>query len=102
MGMSERCDYVCTNYGSLGKETPSIIQQYFKPMILFYFVAKFHYFAIKKSPQQHSQGGPFRKILRKNHPISRGKSFEITKIFGGFGQIFSFLLLKLPYLTNRF
>jgi hypothetical protein len=30
------------------------------------------------------------------------KSFEITKIFGGFGPIFSFLLLKLPYLTNRF
>jgi hypothetical protein len=27
-------------------------------------------------------------------------SFEIIKILGGFGQIFSFLLLKLPYLAK--
>jgi len=51
-------------------------------------VAKFHYFGIKKNSQQHGQGTLFRNFWRKNHPISRGKSFEITKIFGGFGPIF--------------
>jgi hypothetical protein len=65
-------------------------------------VAKFHYFAIKKSPQQHGQGTFSEKIQEKITQIQEAKSFEITKSFEGFGQIFSFLLLKLPYLTNRF
>jgi hypothetical protein len=47
--------------------------------------------------------GPFQKIFEKKiTQFQQEKSFEITKIFGGFGQISRFLLLKLPYLTNRF
>jgi hypothetical protein len=35
-------------------------------------------------------------------PYSGKENYEIIKIFGGFGQILSFLLLKLLYLIVRF
>jgi hypothetical protein len=35
-------------------------------------------------------------------PYFGKENYEIVKIFGGFGQIFSFLLLKLSYLVIRF
>jgi hypothetical protein len=30
------------------------------------------------------------------------ESYEIATIFGGFGQVFSFILLKSPYLATMF
>jgi hypothetical protein len=30
------------------------------------------------------------------------ESYEIANIFGGFGQVFSFILLKSPYLAPMF
>jgi hypothetical protein len=62
------------------------------------FVAKIRHFAKEKYPKQHGQG--FQNSKKILH--SQEKSFEITKIFGGFGWISSFLLLKSPYLPNRF
>jgi hypothetical protein len=50
-----------------------------------FFVAQIHHFA-QKSPEELVRG-IFWKISQK----SRKKVFEIIKIFGGFGQIFSFL-----------
>jgi hypothetical protein len=38
----------------------------------------------------------------KNCHILRKKGYETANIFGGFGQIYSFLLLKFSYLTNKF
>jgi hypothetical protein len=54
------------------------------------FVAKIRHFAKEKYPKQHGQG--FQNSKKILHP--QEKSFEITKIFGGFGRISSFLLLK--------
>jgi hypothetical protein len=42
------------------------------------------------------------EIKKKKKPHFEEKNNEIVIIFGGFGQISSFLLLKLPYLPNRF
>jgi hypothetical protein len=50
-----------------------------------FFVAQIHHFA-QKSPQETGQGN-----FLENFTKSRKKSIEIIKIFGGFGQIFSFL-----------
>jgi len=45
--------------------------------------------------------GNFRKKFKKVVTL-QGKNYEIVKLFEKFGQIYSFLLLKLPYLANRF
>jgi hypothetical protein len=46
--------------------------------------------------------GTFWKISKKARHIFKEFFFEISNIFGGFGQIPSFLLLKSPYLVDRF
>jgi hypothetical protein len=46
-------------------------------------VAKFHYFAIKRSPQQHGQGTFSEKFREKITQFQEEKTFETTKIFGG-------------------
>jgi hypothetical protein len=58
-------------------------------------------FAIKKK----SQATWSRELLGKfpkNLSNFKKESYEIVEIFGGFGQISSFLLVKLPYLSSRF
>jgi len=45
--------------------------------------------------------GTLGKIPKKS-PHFKEIFFEIAKNFRGLGQISSFLLLKLPYLANRF
>jgi hypothetical protein len=62
-----------------------------------FFGQKFAIWLKKNVPSNMIKGS---KIPKKLH--SHEKSFEITKIFGGFGRISSFLLLKSPYLANRF
>jgi len=50
---------------------------------------------LKKGPEQHAQG----KFLKKNSQkvvTLQGKIYEIVKLFEKIGQIYSFLLLKLP------
>jgi hypothetical protein len=64
-------------------------------------VAKNHHFANKEVPSKMVHGTSW-KILPKNCHILRKKGCEIAKVFGGFGQISSFLLLKSSYLTNKF
>jgi len=41
-------------------------------------------------------------IFFKNFTTLKGIFFEITKIFGKSEHIYSFFLLKSPYLVNRF
>jgi hypothetical protein len=62
---------------------------------------KNHHFAKKEVPS-HIVNGTFWKNFQKNCHILREKVYEIAKIFGGFGQICSFLLLKSSYQTNKF
>jgi hypothetical protein len=50
-------------------------------VIFNFFVAKIHYFSIKKSPQQHVQGIFSEKFQEKFTQFQEEKSFEITKIF---------------------
>jgi len=61
---------------------------------------------LKKFPRNMVKGTFFFENFQKHLPHFTEKSFEITKIFGGFGQIFlTFFfwgLLKSPYLANRF
>jgi hypothetical protein len=61
-------------------------------------VAKNHDFAKKEVPS-NMVNGTFWKYFQKNCHIVREKGYEN---FGGFGQISSFLLLKLSYQTNKF
>jgi hypothetical protein len=65
------------------------------------FVVNFRHFALKKGPQQHGQG-KFLEIFKKNRQILRKNVIKSARFFGGFGQIFSFFLLKSPYLATRF
>jgi hypothetical protein len=52
-------------------------------------VAKIRHFAMKKkSPKQHVQRNFVEKNSKKNHHILKKESYEITKIFVGFRQIF--------------
>ncbi len=68
---------------------------------LIFFVVKFHHFATKKK----SQATWSREILgnfTKEQPHFEGlEIYEMAQIFGGFGQISSFLLLKSSHLANR-
>jgi len=57
---------------------------------------------LKKKSQATWSMELFGKFSQKNCHILRKKGYEIAKIFGGFGQISSFLLLKISYLTNKF
>ncbi len=61
---------------------------------------------LKKSPKSNMVKGTFwgkKKIQKNSSHIWREESYEIAKNFGQFGQIFrNFLLLKSPYLANRF
>ncbi len=52
----------------------------------------------RKSSKQHGQGNFLKKFPKKLSHIEE-KSYEIVK---GLDIFSSFLLLKLPYLTNRF
>jgi hypothetical protein len=65
-----------------------------------------NYFTKKKNPKLYiRQGDVFGKFPKKNILPSLQEEetcYEIIMIFRGVGQIFSFLLLKLPYLANRF
>jgi hypothetical protein len=65
-----------------------------------------NYFAKKKNPNVYiRQGDVFGKFSKKLVLPSFQEEepcYEIIMIFRGVGQIFSFLLLKLPYLANRF
>jgi hypothetical protein len=66
-------------------------------------VAEILHFAIKKSPKQHGQGNAYGKVLKYLSHFEEEESYEISKKkIEGFGQISSFLLLKSPYLVNRF
>jgi hypothetical protein len=49
-------------------------------------VAKNHHFA-KTEVARNMVNGTFWKYFQKNCHILRKKGYEITKIFGGFGQI---------------
>jgi hypothetical protein len=55
---------------------------------------------LKKEVPSAMLEGTLWKISHKYHIL--GKKYEIMKSFGGFPQIFSFLLLKLSYLAIRF
>jgi hypothetical protein len=46
--------------------------------------------------------GNFSKKIKKVVTLQGKKEKEIVKLFEKFGQIYSFLLLKLPYLANKF
>jgi hypothetical protein len=66
-------------------------------------VAKIHHFALKKPKYQGLWSRElFLKIFQKKSPHLYEENYEIIKIFGGFGQIFNFLLVKSPYLANKF
>jgi hypothetical protein len=56
---------------------------------------------LKKEVPSNMLKGTLWKIFEKS-PYFWKENYEIMKIFGGFGQIFSFLLLKLSYLVIRF
>jgi hypothetical protein len=64
-------------------------------------VAKVHYFVKKKVPNNIVKGFFFEKNPKKL-TYFKEESYEIAKKFGGFGQIYSFFLLKFPYLAIRF
>jgi hypothetical protein len=65
-----------------------------------FFVAKIHHFPIYFLKSQATCSGELFGKLRKK--ITKEESYEIAKVcFGGFGQIFSILLFKSPYLANR-
>jgi hypothetical protein len=56
---------------------------------------------IEKEVPSNMLKGTLWKIFEKS-PYFGKEKYEIMMIFGGFGQIFSFLLLKLSYLVIRF
>jgi hypothetical protein len=60
-----------------------------------------HNFANKKKSQATWSRELLGKFPEKLSNFEK-ESYEIVKFFGGFGQISSFLLLKLPYLSSRF
>jgi len=66
-----------------------------------FLVVNFLHFAIKLKLQETSSKIFFEKIPKKSSHFEK-ESYEITKIFGGFGQILNFFLLKLSYLVDRF
>ncbi len=67
-----------------------------------FFVAKNCNFVINiRSPKQHDQKNLLENFQKYCH-ISRRKLKKCVTIFGGFGQIFNFLLLKSSYLVNKF
>jgi hypothetical protein len=56
---------------------------------------------LKKEVPNNMLEGTLWKFFEKS-PYFGKENYEIMKIFGGFGQIFSFLLLKLSYVVIRF
>jgi len=56
---------------------------------------------LKREVPSNMLKGTLWKISQKS-PYFGKENYEIMKIFGGFGQIFSFLLLKFSYLVIRF
>jgi hypothetical protein len=57
-------------------------------------------FCFFKNSQATWSRGLFEKFQKKSSHLKE-KYFEIAKIFGVLGHIFSFLLLKLPYLAKK-
>jgi hypothetical protein len=72
----------------------------------FFLVAKISHFAIYiKSPKEHGQGKfPFWKFSQKTfcQIYLEEKSFEIVKIFGGFGQISSSVFFQIFLIYFKF
>jgi hypothetical protein len=67
------------------------------------FVAEIRHFAIKKKSQATWSRELFGKVLKNLSHFEEEEIYEISKKKSeGFGQISSFLLLKSPYLVNRF
>jgi hypothetical protein len=70
-----------------------------------FFVATFCHINItiifSKIPQSNSEGNFLEKFPKKLSHFEE-ESYEIASIFGGFGQVFSFILLKSPYLPTMF
>jgi hypothetical protein len=57
--------------------------------------ANIHHFAIKKRSQTTWSRENFEKKFKKVVTL-QGKNYEIVELFENFGQIYSFILLKLP------
>jgi hypothetical protein len=57
----------------------------------FFWWQNFAILAKRKNPNNHRQGRKCWKIVKKNCHILRKKSYEIGKIFEGFGQARFFL-----------
>jgi hypothetical protein len=88
---------------TLFSQAPNCIITY--KLAVIFFVAKTRHFAsffffFFKVPSKIGQGN-FLENFQKGHNF-KDCFFEISNIFGGFGQIPSFLLLKSPYLVDRF
>jgi len=66
----------------------------------FLFVEKIHYLVIEKVPSNIVKGDFFLTDFKIKSPYFEEESYEIVKIFGGCGQICSFLLLKSPYFSQ--
>jgi len=66
-----------------------------------FLVVNFLNFAIKQKSQETSSKNFFEKMPKTSSHFEK-ESYEITKIFGEFGQILNFFLLKLSYLVDRF
>jgi hypothetical protein len=60
-----------------------------------FFGANIHHFAIKKRSQTTWSREIFEKKFKKVVTL-QGKTYEIVNLFEKFGEIYSFLLLKLP------
>jgi hypothetical protein len=66
-----------------------------------FLVVHFLHLLFNKSHKRHHQRIFFEKIPKRIITFEK-ESYEITKIFGEFGQICNFFLLKLSYLVKRF
>jgi hypothetical protein len=91
-------------HATLFSQAPNCIITY--KLAVIFFVAKTRHFAsfflfFSKVPSKMVKG-TFWKISKKARHNFKEFFFEISNIFGGFGQIPSFLLLKSPYLVDRF
>jgi hypothetical protein len=67
----------------------------------FFFCGEFSPFCYLKKSQATWSRELFGKFSQKNPPYFKEESCEMAKIFGAFGQISIFHLLKSPYLANR-
>jgi len=74
----------------------------FQALNFILFLARFRHFAkkqFKNSPRLYSREN-FLEIFPKKSPHFEEKSFENVKIFGGFGQISSFLFSEVAIFSS--